>query len=341
MASPRSPQPDLPTTLLAPALQVAGLNGKTTPKWKIEYTWLEPGDCAAWLETASEDDAFRNRPINRLDLALMVHTMKTDGFVHYLPDGPFIFDEHGILTNGKLRLTAAVEANVPIGVIVFRGPPRWMYEYLGTGRPKTFKDLRFARSQMDKRDVLVAMKMVFQYEEAILGIRPRIGWKDWSRERIQPADLAHVGNLRAELEDYYGNALAVRRGCKLVATALMMFQFYQWHAWPAGRERLLEFLDSLLTGAVDKQTYGLPKNSPAISLRNFGRDEYCPPQGKAVIHLILLFRHFAAFAQREPLAKATYAYGHEILPPYHPDGDDAAIRTVFKHIPPLNRERQA
>ncbi len=338
----RSPRLDLlPDTLLVPALQIPGTKGRGTPDWTIEYTWLEPADSAKWLAEAGEDEAFRNRPVNRLDLNLMVHTMQRDGFVHFLPDGPFVFDEHGVLTNGKLRLTAAIEANKTIGVIVFRGPPRWMYEYLGTGRPKTLKDLRYAKSQLDKRDVLVVMRRVFQYEEAILNMRPRVGWKDWGKERLQPADQAHVGEVRRELEDYYGNALTVRRGCKLVATSLMMFQFYQWHTWPKGRDILQEFLDSLTSGAVDKSIYGIPKNSPAISLRNFGRDEYCPTQGKTEIQLIMLFRHFSAFAQNKPLAKATYAYGNEIQPPYHPDGEEAALHTLFTNIPPLNQRRKA
>lgn len=327
-----------PDTLLVPALQVVDVAARETPKWKIEYTWLDPSDSAQWLETASEDETFRNRPLKARAKNLMVHTMQTGGFVHFLPDGPFCFDEHGILINGKLRLTAAVEADVTIGVIVFRGVPRRLFPYLGTGEVKTYAHVRHAEARPSKRDILAVHKLVLQYEEVVFGIRPSTGWQNWSTEAVQPADLDHVGKIRAEIDDYYGNALAVRRGCKLVTTALMMFEFYQWHAWPQGRNTLREFLDSLDSGAVDKEAYPTPRHSPAVSLRNFGRDEYCPTTGKPWIQLILLFHHFAAFVNNKPIRQVKWAFGMEIPPPYHPDGDDAARKNLRK-LPPIGQAR--
>jgi hypothetical protein len=326
-----------PSTLLVPALQVVDVENRTTPTWPIQYTWLDPDDSAEWLETASEDAEFKNRKINARDLNLMKQTMENDGFIHFLPDGPFTFDERNILTNGKLRLTAAVETRTTIGVIVFRGVPRRLYAYQGTGRPKLYKHLRQAKGQMEKRDVLAVHKLIFLYEEVAFGVRTSTGWQDWGTKTFQPADLEHVGKIRSEVEDYYGNALAVRRGCRLVPTALMMFEFYQWHAWPEGREQMQEFLDSLTSGAVDKSVFPTPKNSPAISLRNF-QSQYCPSKGKSMIHLMLLFHHFAAFVQGEPIAQVKWAYGMDLPLPYHPDGDAAARRNLRK-LPAINQAR--
>ncbi len=327
-----------PDTLLVPGLQVVDVAARETPKWPIQYTWLEPADSAEWLEKASEDEEFKNRPVLARDLNLMTHTMETDGFIHFLPDGPFIFDEHEILTNGKLRLTAAVKTQTTIGVIVFRNVPRRLFPYLGTGRTKTYKHVRQATAKADKRDILAVHKLVWQYEEVIFGVRKSEGWQNWASEGIQPADLEHIGQVRAEIDDYYGNALAVRRGCRLVATALMMFEFYQWYAWPQGRNKLAEFLDSLESGGVDKEVYPVAKHSPAIALRNFSRDEYCPARGKPQIQLMLLFNHFAAFVAGDPIQRVRWAYGLDLPLPYHPDGDEAARRNLRK-LPPLNQAR--
>ncbi len=329
-----------PTTLIVPALQVVDVTNRGVPDWPIQYTWLEPDDAAEWLEKAGEDETFRNRPLKARAKNLMSHTMENDGFVHFLPDGPFIFDEHGILTNGKLRLACAVETQTTIGVIVFRNVPRRLFPYLGTGVPKTYADVRHSQAKMSKRDILAVHRLVLQYEEVVFGIRKSTGWQHWGSETIQPADLEHVGNIRAEIDDYYGNALAVRRGCRLVATALMMFEFYQWHAWPQGRDLMREFLDSLESGAVDKAVYPVPRNSPAVSLRNFGRDEYCPTQGKALIQLTLLFDHFAAFVNNEPIPRAKWAFGMKLPVPYHPDGDDAA-RKQLRKLPWIGQARTA
>ncbi len=332
--SPTNP----PTTLLVPGLQIVDVDARETPDWPIEYTWLEPHESAEWLEKAAEDETFRNRPVLSRDLNLMKQTMETGGFIHFLPDGPFIFDEFGILTNGKLRMTAAVQTGTLIGVIVFRGVPRRLFAYLGTGRTKTYKDIRFASAKMNSRDVLAVHKLCLKYEEIVHGVKPPTGWQDWNTAIFQPADLEHVGNLRADIEGYYANALAVRRGCKLTTTALMMFEFYQWHAWPGGRNQLDEFLESLAGGGVDRAVYPSTRNSPAISLRNFGRDEYCPTRGKAQIQLMLLINHFAAFVAENALSRVTWAYGLPLPLPYHPDGDAAARRNLSK-LPPLNQAR--
>jgi hypothetical protein len=315
---------DRPTTLYAPAMQVDG-----TPDWTIEYVMVDPGTAHKWLAESGEDEEFRNRPLNKADLGRTVQVMLRDGFVHYLPNGPICFDEDGILLNGKTRLTAVAESGKPAGFIVFHGVPRWMFPYMDTGRLKTARDMLYANDTIDKTAVIAAMKKVVQYEEVLAGIRPEIGWRYWAKERHQLADLERVYGLREELADYYGTAMAVRKGCKLLPTALMLFQFYQWHGWPKGRDKLGEYLEALREGS------NLKRGSAALSLRNFGRDEYCPTEAKAEIQLILLFRHFRAFAEDETLPRVTWAFGHPMPAPYHPDGPVAAKKALRAALPPL------
>lgn len=336
--STRSPQP---STLLVPALQLVDEESRQVPDWPIQYTWLEPDESADWLEKAGEDEEFKNRKVNAAKKNLMCQVMRNGGFVHFLPDGPFVFDEHGVLMNGKLRLTAAVETVTVIGVIVFRNVPRDMFPYLGTGVPKTYKHVRESFKEIDPGAVDSVMRRVLMYEEVLAGLRPAIGWQNWSKEGLQPADQWHIRQVRADVPDYYGNAAATRRGCKLSPAALMMFQFYQWHAWPEGRNTLEAFLESLESGGVDTKVYRSVKDSPAVSLRNFGRDEYCPTTGKVEIQLILLFNHFEAFANDTPMREVKWAYGMEMRPPYHPKGPDAAKRNLRKELVPLNLARGA
>ncbi len=314
-----------PATLYAPAPQIAG-----TPQWTIEYTMVDPETASKWLTDSSEDENFRNRPLNQADLRRTAQVMKRGGFVHYLPNGPVCFDETGILLNGKTRLTAVVESGVTVGFIVFHGVPRWMFPYMDTGRIKTAKDVLHASYKMDKAGIIAAMKKVIRYEEFLAGIRDETGWRHWQKVRDQLADLERIYDLREDLADYYGTALAVRRGCKLAPTALMLFNFYQWHAWPQGRDTLEAFLDGLREGS------NLRRGSAALSLRNFGRDEYSPAEGRAEIHLMLLFRHFGAFAKNESLPRVIWAYGQPMLPPYHPDGPAAAKKALRAALTPLN-----
>jgi hypothetical protein len=328
MPAARTPPPP-PATLYAPAPQLEG-----KPPWKIEYLMVDPEIAGDWLTNSGHDDDFRNRPLNHADVGRTAQVMQRGGFVHYLPNGPICFDEKGILLNGKTRLSAVVESGATIGFIVFRGVPRWMFPYMDTGRLKTVKDVLYASHKMDKAGVIAAMKKVIRYEEFLADIRPASGWRHWQKIRDQAADLERIYTQREGLVDYYGSALAIRRGCKLTPTALMLFNFYQWHAWPQGRNELLEFLEALREGS------NLKRGSAALSLRNFGRDEYCPTEGRMEIHLILLFRHFGAFAKDESIPRASWAYGQDMLPPFHPDGPAAAKKALRAALTPLHQVTQ-
>ncbi len=324
MVTARSPQQQS-DTLYVPVQQVGDV-----PPYTHEYLWIDPETAQQWLDENAQDDEFRNRPTNRADIGRMALIMKGKRFVHFLPVGPLCFDDKDILLNGKTRLNAVVESGETAVFVVYRNVPRWMFDYMDTNRVKTHKDVLYASYRMDKPSIIAAMKRVFLYEEVLFANRPATGWRSWSKERFQSADLNKVAGLRSEVTDHYGNAMAVRRGCGLQVTSLMLFHFYQWHAWPEGRERLEEFLDGLREGI------SLGKGSPALILRNWGRDDYCPSEGRIEMQLILLMQHFAAFVQGERMTKVVWAYGHEMPAPYHPDGPEAAKNALRAVLTPLN-----
>lgn len=315
------PAPDL----FIPVQQIDGI-----PDWGHEYVWVTPAMAQKWLDEFSEDETFRNRKVPLAEKRRLARLMTTNRFIHFLPSAPFCFDEVGILINGKTRLSACVESGRTIGVIVYRGVPRWMWAAMDTGRKKNDRDFAYGTYKEDKTAILAAMKTAWRYEEVLVGARPRTGWRSWGKEDdLQATDIERMYDKRGELVDYYGSAMAVRKGCKLVPQALMIFNMYQWYAWPEGRDTLEKFLDALREGA------NMSTGSPALSLRNFGRDDYCPTEGKPVIHLILLFRHFAAFAKNERVPRVVWAYGHELLLPYHPQGEDAAKANLARGLEPI------
>ncbi len=315
------PVPDL----FIPVNQVGGI-----PDWTHEYTWVTPATAQEWLDKYGEAEQFRNRKVNAPERRRLARLMTTNRFVHFLPSSPFCFDEDGILLNGKTRLNAVVESQRTVGFIVYRGVPRWMWPFMDTGRKKTDRDVAYSSYREDKTAIIAAMKTAWRYEEVLAGARERTGWRSWSKlDDLQPVDVERMYEKRGELTEYYGTAMAVRKGCKLVPSALMIFMMYQWHAWPEGRDKYQAFLDALREGA------NLSTGSAALSLRNFGRDEYCPTEGKTIIQLILLFRHFGAFTKNERLPRVTWAYGHEILLPYHPDGEAAAKANLARALQPL------
>ncbi len=315
--------------LYAPVPQIEGI-----PQWRIEFIYLDNKGAEAMLAKASQDDEFRNRPTSAAQVRFWKDIINARRHVNFIPDGALIYDEKNVLLNGKHRLTGLAEAEdgVEIGFMVIYGVPRWMFPYMGVNKVKTAKDVFYANYRIDKPQIIAATKMVLRYEEMLAGLRPEFGWRSWHKVRDQHADLDRIADLRGSLLDEYGNAMAVRspkHGCKLTATSLMIFMHYQYHAWPEGRQLLEKFLDGLREGA------DLSKGNAALSLRNWGRDDYCPTEGKPYAHLMLLFRHFAAFAKDERLPKVVLAFGQPMSFPYHPDGVDAAKANLDKALVPL------
>ena len=119
----------------------------------------------------------------------------------------------------------------------------------------------------------------------------------------------------------------------------MAFRFYQQLAWPDGVDALIEFWDGLRTGAV-------PPRSPASALRAWGRDCFEEerlgakrPFARRELHLLLLFRMFALHVQGDRIqGKVPWAYGMPMLMPFHPDGDETALKNVRAALAELDRE---
>lgn len=333
-----NPGPDAGEIGTAGTLYVEATQLGEIPDWGPTYEWVTPEKAAEVLKNSAEDEDFQNRKLVPAEVKKLARYMRTNRFKHFLVTEPIAYDEKGVLINGKTRYNAVVEAGVTCGFIVFRGVPRDHFEYSGVARPKKVDHVLHGYKKMAQPQVVAALKFMLRYEEFLAGIRGPYGWRHWHLESAktdQPADLNAVYDRREEVVDNYGNAMKVRKGCKLLPVSLMVFMTYQWYAWPEGADKLDTFLDSLTFGS------NLEKGSAALSLYNFGRHEYCPNEGKQAAHLILLFRHFGAFAKKEKLPTAVVAFGNAMLTPFHPKGPDEAIRNLREGMVPINAPAEA
>lgn len=311
--------------------------------FKVEFSMLPPKKMADMLRKADADEQFRQRNTTVRDISRWRNLIESNRFVHYLPNGPLCYDPQGALLNGKHRLTAGVAVEMPLGFMVVRNVPRWMFRFFDTPKTQTLEDVLIRSGHSTNRPQQSStLRLALRYEEFLYGLRPGAGWKHWSGIRDEHADLEDLLVRRESLMDQYTMASRTHRGlgapgCRLVVTSLMVFRFYQELAWPAGSEEVEAFFAGLMTGAM------LPLGSPAKTLREWGYDSYEDRESwpaKRESHLLLLLNAFASAMRGEKITRITWAYGHPIPAPYHPDGAEAAVKNVLTALEEMDKEHQ-
>lgn len=308
---------------------VPQLDGK--PKWKISYPMFSPEECDDEIRRADADPDFRQRKCQVRHVTRWKVLMATDRFVHFLPNGPVCYDEDGMLLNGKTRMTGAAGQNKPVGFMVIRGVPRWMFRFFDTGKMRTVDDVFHIAGRSPKGQTGATVRLAMRYAETIRGTRELIGWQNWASVTDEHADvddfLAHHG----ELIDWYSAADSIYRKTKLNIGALQVWRYFQEMAWK-GRDadaKISEFWEGLTTGAM------LPLKSPALVLREWAKttfDQREHIRGKRELHLLLLNSMFEMFVNNERLTKVTWAHGFNMTFPYHPSGEEVAVKNVIKAL---------
>lgn len=318
--APEPADEDQQDSLYRPAPQLEG-----KPPFKVDYPWFTPEKATELLRHSLTDPDFRNRPTTLGQVRRHMNLMRTKRFVHFLPEGAICLDEHGIMLNGKNRMTAISGQTERIGLTVFRDVPRWMFKFMDTGKSRTIRDVFYAGNRTTTPQTPSAMKLGMRYEEFLLGLRQAEGWRRWGSVRDdEHNDVDTFLARRGEMQDWYGVGSAIQRKVHLIAASVMNFYFYQSLAWPEGSDTLQEFCEWILTGG------GWP-GSPALALREWSHFSWKNGDklpAKRELHLLLLLRCFAQFAQRTKVPGIVWAYGHVMVPPYHPTGHDKAIQNV-------------
>lgn len=304
------------------------------PPFKVSYEWISPEQAAELLVEASQADNFRQRPLSPPDVDRWASLLRTDRFVHYLPNGVICFDEHGVQLNGQHRFNGMVKAGKPAGYVVFRHVPRWMFAYFDTGKRRTIKNVLHINNRPAGAQTDSAMKLALRYEEFIQGIRPGTGWRHWNAVKDEHQDVDDFYGRRAEIQDGYRTAARVYGRAKILIPSVLTFQFYQSLAWPEGADAVDDFLDE------DLMNTALATQRPAQQLRKYTLDVFAhktPVIAKRELHLMLLMNVFALEMKQSRISSIQWAYGQPMAMPYHPKGHEVAIKNVRSALDELDR----
>ncbi len=323
-------EPDDDQRLLYRSVQQ--IEGK--PQMKMRFVEVTPEQADKWLKAADQDSSFRQRPTKVRAVRRWQILMQTDRFVNYLPNGPLCFDEDGILINGKHRLTALAGQRESFGFLVIEKVPRFMFSFFDTGLPRSLNDVFHISGQMTKTQTGSTMRLAMRYEEMLHGVRRPIGWKDWGQHRDEHTDVDDFMRRRLDLPDWYYVGESIYRGARLLIASGMVFRFYQSLAWPDGEAELITFCEGLAKGSM------LDVGTPALVLREWARESREMGErirGKRELHLLLLLRNFAAHCRGEKLERLRWANGFAMPVPYHPAGDETALKNVMTALAEMDR----
>jgi hypothetical protein len=292
------------------------------------FVEVTPEQAREWLYKADEEESLKQRHTSPKDVRRWKILMDTGRFVQYLPDGPLCFDDDGILLNGKHRLTAVVQHNKPIGFMVVKHVPRWMFRFFDTGRGRTLKDMFNIAGMASNAQTGSTMRLAMRYEEFLRGLRSTV-WHDWRGQRDEHADVEDFMRRREDLHDWYYVGQQIYGGAKVISASSMVFRFYQSLAWPDGEEKIVEFCEGLARGAM------LAPQHPALVLREWTRESFNEKEkikSKRELHLLLLLRHFEMSVNGTRIPKLRWARGMPMPMPYHPGGHEVAVENVLKAL---------
>lgn len=325
---------EVPVGLLYRPVRQIKLNPKQPP-FEVSYEWITPEQADEYLVQAAMAEGFRQRPLSPADVKRWSSLLKTDRFVHYLPNGVICFDEQGVQLNGQHRLNGQVDAQMPAGYVVFRNVPRWMFAYFDTNKHRSIKHVLHINNRQTGPQTDSALKLALRYEEFIQGVRPNAGWRHWNAVKDEHQDVDDFLMRREEIQDGYRMATRVYNRSKILIPSTMTFLFYQSLAWPEGIEEVEEFLDNLRPGSH------LTNQRPARHLRDFALSVFqdkLPMLAKREVHLMLLMRVFAQEVNKTKVLTMPWAYGHPMTMPYHPKGHEVAIKNVRMALDAMDRE---
>lgn len=300
--------------------------------------WVTPQKASELVDKALKADTIRQRKIRISQTRRWRNLYLTQRFVNFLPNGPLVEDEDGILLNGMHRLSALAslrEHDVQFGFWLFPKTPQWMFQFFDTGAVRNLKDVFHINSRSTGPQTPSAMRLAMRYEEFLAGVRSAMGWRHWGQVKDEHNDVDNFIARRGELQDWYSAAEKVNRSARLLVPSMLVFRFYQGLAWPDGADKLDEFCESLVTGEM------LRAQSPALVLREWARDAYHNHDiiaAKREVHLTVLLRAFDQFARGTKVPRQVWAYGGPMTMPYHPAGPEHAIKVVRQALDELDQE---
>lgn len=322
----------------SPQLLYRAIPEQLTPEnipFKIEFVPFTAQMAQESLDAADANEEFRQRKRTPARMNRWLNLMRTGRFVHYLPDGPICYNPDGVQLNGGNRLAAVAQHDEPVGFMVIRNCPTWMFQHFDSGDKRSVSESIYMNKHDIKGQPGALARLGMRYEEFLSGKRSPLGWAMWGKHRDENADINDFLDRREYLTDFTAEGARIKKRSDLMAVSGTVFVAYQRLAWPDGEEQLEEFLDGLCLGAM------LAKGNPALTLREWAkRDGYigAASLGRREGHLLLLFKMFASFVQHATVSEIRVARGFPMTMPYHPKGHEVAVDNVRAALEKMDRE---
>ncbi len=256
-------------------------------------TPVAPELAAEWLEKSQD---VRNRTTTPSRVAIYAKQMK-EGKWRVTHQG-IAFDEHGLLTDGKHRLTAVVQAGVVVEFWVYYGLQQKDMIAVDKHRPRTEQNsLYISGMDVTRHDVTTARAMS-NAGSGYVNIT--------ASSRLAGDELAaYIEKHRAAIEFSCSLFKANTKGVSSSPLRGIVARAFYTH----DPERIAQFVNILYTGMVDNPQ----EDSAAIRVRNFLQENTMGHGSGIPIIYRKVSSGLLAFLQKRPLTKL-YEASEELFP---------------------------
>lgn len=216
-----------------------------------EYTDVTPELASQWLDTAA-----RNRALNPTTVDRYAAAMKRGDWM--LTSQGIAFDEQDKLLDGQHRLTALVQADVTIPMLVVRAAQSRSQLVVDMGRKRTPYDQIGLRNSWEVFPVHTAVASAMISSVGGIGERQRRA----VLSDIQQLERFYVKHHRA-IEFAVSYMWKTGPGTRGIAIAPIMAPVARAY-YTQKQEKLVRFAEVVITGMADR-----PGDGPAVVLRNW------------------------------------------------------------------------
>lgn len=308
---------------------------------KVGFEEIGPVEALALLKKTAEAEDFKQRPVNGIKVTQYAEEMKYGDWQEYMPDGVICVDPEGVLLNGQKRMHAIIESGVErIGFMVARDVPRSFFAYFDMAQTRSASDTFAVAGLPSGSDIQSAVRLAMKYESMLRGTIERISWSSWNK-----GPVATIGRTNAEALNFFkrrpdlGNKLQEAKAlfyqAKFVTASAVVFEYYANKAWPDRPvdKKGFDPLESYILGIRDGEH--LRRTDPAYlvrdwSLTNATERRAVPTKRETYLFVAMRYWHQHAEGASQQSGRVYYQQSWPMPVPFHPDGEEIAIRNSLK-----------
>lgn len=245
---------------------------KNGPHTALEV--ITPQIAEYWLSTNVEN----NRKIARHRVNQLAEDIKAG---RWKVTGQPIIISNNRLIDGQHRMTAVVQAGIPITTLVVYGVDESAFEFIDTGRPRSVNDTLRWRGHKNVNTLGAIVRLVLEYRKGARFVHLRPSNDVIADEVDRAADLYAAAALfgwHAQKQGF----LASSSGCIYVLLHELV-----------GRDEAMHFLEPAMTGS------NLLINDPRLALRKY----LLTSHKQSEPHLSAWIKAWNAYSQGRTLAK--------------------------------------